>query len=66
MVTPHQVLEAYDLSPRTSTQAAELYACMTRACILAKDKSADSRYAFGVVMTLGNYGKTHHINRKDY
>lgn len=60
IVNPHEIVEAFALPPGTSAQAAELFA-LTRACILAKDQSAniytDSRYAFGVVHDSGQLWK---------
>lgn len=50
--TAATTLESAKLPPHLSAQAVELFV-ITRACILAKDKSVtiytDSRYAFGVV-----------------
>uniref|UniRef100_UPI00398ED842 uncharacterized protein n=1 Tax=Pristiophorus japonicus TaxID=55135 RepID=UPI00398ED842 len=57
---PHETIEAFALPPGTSAQAAELFA-LTRACIIAKDQTAniytDSRYAFGVVHDFGQLWK---------
>ncbi|XP_041753029.1 uncharacterized protein LOC121581603 [Coregonus clupeaformis] len=53
-------LESATLPPHLSAQAAELFA-LTRACILAKNKTvmiySDSRYAFGVLHDFGTLWK---------
>uniref|UniRef100_UPI00398E47D7 uncharacterized protein n=1 Tax=Pristiophorus japonicus TaxID=55135 RepID=UPI00398E47D7 len=60
IVNPYKTVEAFALPPGTSAQAAELFA-LTRACIIAKDHTAniytDSRYAFGVVHDFGQLWK---------
>uniref|UniRef100_UPI00398F3790 protein NYNRIN-like n=1 Tax=Pristiophorus japonicus TaxID=55135 RepID=UPI00398F3790 len=60
ILNPHETVEAFALPPGTSAQAAELFA-LTRACIIAKDQTAniytDSRYAFGVVHDFGQLWK---------